>query len=347
VQDFPFKIYNASAGSGKTYTLTKEYLKIILSSSKGYKHILAITFTNKAVNEMKHRILDNLYKFSLPFNEEESSMFNELAIELNLEPIKLQQKAKYTLKDILHNYAFFDISTIDKFTHRLIRTFAKDLKLPQNFEVVLDADLLLDEAVSRLINKAGKDLKLTKILIDFSLEKIDDDKSWDIALDLNKIGKLLFNETNAIHIKKLADKEIDDFLNLQKMLKKRISSIEQKFIEDAKYALQLIDNNGLEYANFSASYFPKFLLKIEQHDFNIDFKAAWKKKFEEAPLYPKKCDENTKTILDGLHSEFIQIFNNIKANTYTYQLLKNTYKNIVPLTVLNTIQQEILLFMNV
>ena len=175
MQDTPFKIYNASAGSGKTYTLAKEYLKIILSNPKGYKQILAITFTNKAVNEMKHRILDNLHKFSLKSNTEEtSSMFDQLAKELQITPLELQQKAKTALKEILHNYAFFDVSTIDKFTHRLIRTFAKDLKLPQNFEVVLDIDLLLDEAVSRLISKAGKEPKLTKVLIDFAFEKIDE-----------------------------------------------------------------------------------------------------------------------------------------------------------------------------
>jgi ATP-dependent exoDNAse (exonuclease V) beta subunit len=334
----PFKIYNASAGSGKTYTLTKEYLKIILSSSRAYKKILAITFTNKAVNEMKERILGSLFDFS---QGRRSSMFEDLTNELELDAGALQQKATNTLKEILHNYAFFDISTIDKFTHRLIRTFAKDLKLPQNFEVVLDRDLLLDEAVSRLINKAGRDSKLTKVLVDFALEKIDDDKSWDIAFDLNKVGNLIFNETDIQHLKKLENKSIDEFLVLQRTIQKKIHNLEKTIASAASQALQTIDDNGLEHADFKSSYFPKFILKIQKEDFVMDFNAAWKQNFDSAPLYASKCDETKKSILDNLQPQFVLHFNAIKHSAYSHQLLKNVYKNIVPLTVLNAIQQEV------
>lgn len=340
MQDTPFKIYNASAGSGKTYTLSKEYLKIILSNAKGYKQILAITFTNKAVNEMKHRILDNLYKFSLKSNIEKTSpMFDELVEELQTTPLKLQLKAKTTLKEILHNYAFFDVSTIDKFTHRLIRTFAKDLKLPQNFEVVLDIELLLDEAVSKLINKAGKNAKLTKVLIDFALEKIDDDKSWDIALDLNKIGKLLFNETNAVHLKKLRDKKIDDFLDLQKNILKKIKAAEANAQLHAEAVLQLIFEHSLETTDFPRETLPNHFKKI------IDGS------FEPIKLYNNKLEENLiagKILKSGIDlpsieflSKILNTYLKIKALIYERALLINAYKNVVPLTVLNAIQQEV------
>ena len=337
-----FKIFNASAGSGKTYMLTKEYLRIILSSSDGYRLILAITFTNKAMTEMKDRILTSLFSFSKTENlEKAESLFVDLVYELNTDASTLQKKAKATLKKILHNYAFFDISTIDKFTHRLIRTFAKDLKIPQNFEVVLDTNLLLDEAVSRLINKAGRDSKLTKVLIDFALEKIDDDKSWDIALDLNSIGKLLFNESNVEHLKNFENKEVDDFLILQKSMQKKIKLLKEEMKNDASKALQLITENGLEYTDFKSSYFPKFMIKIQQGDLKIDFKSGWKQNFETNPLYAGKCDPNKKIILDQLHSQYILLFNALKLYFTSYQLAKNVYQNIVPLTVLNAIQQEV------
>jgi len=337
-----FKIYNASAGSGKTYTLTKAYLKIILSSNEGYRQILAITFTNKAVNEMKERILKSLFNFSKIHSVENAPpMFIDLLEELQINLLELQKKAKTTLKKILHNYAFFDVSTIDKFTHRLIRTFAKDLKIPQNFEVVLDRDLLLDEAVSRLINKAGSDSKLTKVLIDFALEKIDDDKSWDISLDLNNVGKLIFNETDAAHLKKFEHKGIDDFLKLQITIQKRIATLKKTIVTEASRNLQIIDENGLEHSDFKSGWFPKFMLKIQKGDLNIDFKAAWKQNFDSEPLYAGKCDASKKPILDDLKSQFVSLFNSIRNNTYSYQLLKNAYKNIVPLTVLNAIQQEV------
>ena len=125
-----FSIYNASAGSGKTYTLVKEYLKIILKAkhNDAYKNILAITFTNKAVFEMKTRIIDSLFDFSKDNPTEKSiQLMDDLAKEINLNPFQIKTKAQSIIKNIIHNYAAFDISTIDKFTHKVIRAFAFDL----------------------------------------------------------------------------------------------------------------------------------------------------------------------------------------------------------------------------
>jgi len=342
VQDAPFKIYSASAGSGKTYTLTKAYLKIILTKPKGYRKILAITFTNKAVNEMKHRILDSLFNFGRPeIPKESKAMYEEICIELQIEPLVLKQRSRSILKEILHNYSFFDISTIDKFTHRLIRTFAHDLRLSLNFEVVLDVDLLVDEAVSRLIEKAGSNEQLTKVLIDFSLEKIEDNKSWDVAYDLNQIGKLLFNENHVPHLKKLENKKLDDFLALKKLINKKISFMEHDMVSLANKALTLIKDHGLEFSDFSASYFPKFMVKIHNKDFKIDFNAGWKRNFDTLPLYNKSCAQETKTILDALHSEFITLFNKLKDDHNSRSFLINVHGNIIPLAVLNEIQQEV------
>ena len=338
----PFKIYNASAGSGKTHTLTKEYLKIALTSNNSFKKILAITFTNKAVNEMKTRILTSLYEFSSVDSFEKAPiLFRDISKELNLELPALRQKSKETLKAILHNYAFFDISTIDKFTHRIIRTFAKDLKIPQNFEVILDIDLLLDEAVARLVHKAGTDQKLTRVLLDFALEKIDDDKSWDITFDLFNIGKLLFQENHGPHLEKLKDERIDDFLKLKKTLLKQSEVIKKELKVSAEKVLDLIDKNGLEFSDFTRSYFPKFMAKIAEGDLNIDFSAGWKQNFANASLYNKSTSEAIKITLDGLHSEFTVLFEQIKEDYHQLLFLKNSYSNVVPLTVLNAIQKEV------
>ncbi len=344
MKDAPYKIYNASAGSGKTYTLAKEYLKIILSSdfNRNYRSILAITFTNKAVNEMKQRILGSLFAFGKISDENNvPSMLADISHELGVDIETLRNRSKKVLKEILHNYAFFDVSTIDKFTHRLIRTFAKDLKLPQNFEVVLDTKLLLDEAIAKLINKAGADKQLTKVLIDFALEKIDGDKSWDIALDLQKIGILLFNENQAPHLKKLEDKDIDDFLELKKELLHQIQSHEAKILALATEILAIIEENHLEFNNFKSGYFPKFIAKIASGDLSMDFDAGWKQNFETEPLYTKTCPQGIKDILDRLHPRFIGLFNGIKEHHSALSLVRNGYNNIVPLTVLSTIQHEI------
>lgn len=339
-----YTIYDASAGSGKTYTLTREYLKIILSGSsfKNYQNILALTFTNKAVNEMKERILNSLSDFSLTMDESKaSSMFLELCKALDISASDLQKRAKRLHKDILHNYAFFDVSTIDKFTHRLIRTFAKDLKLPQNFEVVLDTNLLLEEAVANLIQKAGTDEKLTQFLIDFALEKIDADKSWDMTTDLIKVGKLLFNENNTEPLKKIRNKSSVDFLDLKKIILSDIKNTEATLKATSTKILETIANNGLDFGNFKSSYFPKFILSLNGGNYNQNFNAGWKQNFDSNPLYTKTCSDDIKAILDGLHPEFIEQFNTIKNSIYQRQMYKNIYTNIVPLTVLNEIQKEI------
>ena len=165
-----FQIYNASAGSGKTYTLVKEYLKIMFRSSDRYpyKHILAITFTNKAVSEMKTRIIETLKAFSSEdILVKSNSMFRSICEELSIQPKTLHNKSKKLLNSIVQNYAAFDISTIDKFTQTLIRTFAYDLKLPMNFKVELDTKMLLTKPVKNLMSKNGRKTNLNKTLINF------------------------------------------------------------------------------------------------------------------------------------------------------------------------------------
>ncbi len=344
MQEAPYKIYNASAGSGKTFTLVKAYLKILLAghSNKKFRQILAITFTNKAVNEMKQRILQSLHDFSKTETlDTASDLFKLLAKELDVSTATLKAKARKTLLEILHNYAYFDVSTIDKFTHRLIRTFAKDLKLPQNFEVLLDTDLLLAEAVARLINKAGEDKELTAVLLEFALEKIDGDKSWNISLDLQKIGKLLFNENQLVHLQKFEDKKIVDFLALKQLLKKQGILLEKEIRDDAQRIIQLIDEHGLEFSDFKSGWFPKFVLKIRDGDLKVDYNAAWKQNFDKDPLYSKSCPDTTKAILDQLHPQFVALFQKIRTAIYQLYFAKNSYQNMVPLTVLSAIQQEI------
>ena len=98
------------------------------------------------------------------------------------------------------------METIDSFNHRLIRTFARDLKLSGNFDVSLDIDKLLTQAVDLLISKAGENKTITKAIIEYSLEKIDEDKSWDVTKDIKKAAKLIFNENDASHLEKLKKK---------------------------------------------------------------------------------------------------------------------------------------------
>ncbi len=340
----PYVIYDASAGSGKTFTLVKEYLKLLLAVEGGqnFRKILAITFTNKAVNEMKQRILECLHDFSIPSEgNDKNELFIQLTQELQLSPEILHKRAKRTLKEILHNYAFFDISTIDKFNHRLIKTFAKDLKIPQNFEVILDTELLLAEGVDRLIGNAKIDEQITDILIAFALEKIDESKSWNIGYDLGKVGAMLFNENHSPFLEDLKSKDLKSFLTLQSLLLKSISLLKKELASVAQNVLQIMEEAHLEQSDFKAGYFPKFMNQVSEDPSSLDFTAKWKQQFGSEPLYNKSTPEDKKADIDALMPRFTDLFTTIKERYGRLTFLKNVYQNIVPLTILNALQKEI------
>lgn len=340
-----FLVYNASAGSGKTFTLVKEYLKIILSSpfNDTFKHILAITFTNKAASEMKERIIDTLKSFSnASIMLHPTDIFLFICEELKMEPEAVHKKSNTLLNTIVHNYGFFDISTIDGFTHRIIRTFAYDLKLPLNFEAELDQEALLNEAVDRLIAKAGTEKELTKILVDFAIEKADDDKSWDVSYDFNKISKLLINENDIPFIDALKTKSLEDFKALKKHLKIDISIAEKVIVKTAQKILTLIEEAGLEFTDFSRSTLPNHFKKASK----LELYNLYENKLEEnisnkTSIYNKTLDESIANIIEQLLPEIETSFKNIKSKVYNLKFLKACYKNITPLSVLSSINKEL------
>ena len=195
-----FQIFNASAGSGKTFTLVKEYLKVVLQSSDVFyfQKILAITFTNKAAGEMKERVMKSL---SDAAEEVENDIIEQILQETTLDKATVKERSTKVLNAILQNYSAFSITTIDSFTHKIIKNFAFDLGLTLNFEVEMDAVSLLNEAVDILISKIGTSNELTNLLIDFSLSKIDEDKSWDISLELKEFARILLNEDDVKHFR--------------------------------------------------------------------------------------------------------------------------------------------------
>ncbi len=341
-----FNIYNASAGSGKTFALVKEYLKILFSSNQDeiYKNVLALTFTNKAVGEMKERIINALKEFS---NQEilskPNSMFKVLCKELSTSPEIIHKKSNSILENIVHNYAAFDVSTIDKFTQRVIGTFAYDLNLPLNFEVELDTANLLAKAVDNLIARAGRDKILTNSLIEFALEKTDDDKSWDVSYDLNNIASLLIKENDQKYIEQLQSKELSDFNNLKRALQKRTKLLKENIIAEAVNALNIIAEHQVDHNSFLGKngYLPSYFVTLKKENFNVTFNKAWMDKLETLPLYPKTTDSSISSAIDGIQPSLVTHFNTTKQLLTTYGFLRNVLANITPLSLLTEISKEL------
>lgn len=334
-----FAIYDASAGSGKTYALVKEYLKIILSAKQNdaYRNILAITFTNKAVHEMKSRIVTNLSEFAKDNPTEKSAdLMSEIAREINLSASEVKQKSKSIIKHIIHNYAAFDISTIDKFTHKVIRAFAHDLNLPMTFEVTLDTENLLIEAVDALIAQAGEDETLTKLLIDFTMEKTDDDKSWDISREILETGRLILNENNREEITHFHDKTITEFLEIKKKIQEASKNLEAESVEGAVNLLTLIDANGIDVKSFSAGHFPNHINSIKEGRFNPKNKTYHE--FEDVKINKTAKD---RAIIEAIIPELLSGLGKIYESYQKIGFYTAFLKNITPLSLLNTVSNEL------
>ncbi len=192
-----FTVYKSSAGSGKTFTLVKEYLNIVLPAPEKFRHILAITFTNKAANEMKERIILSLKEIAGMKDNPHAKAVKYIVPKLSefsgLSPQTLAVNAEKVLNSVLHDYSDFAICTIDSFVHRVIRSFAFDLHLPLNFDVEMDTDELISKVVDILISRVGTDEDLTRTLVDFTRSKTDDEKSLEYRTRLDGYCRI-FNQ---------------------------------------------------------------------------------------------------------------------------------------------------------
>jgi ATP-dependent exoDNAse (exonuclease V) beta subunit len=246
-----FTVYRSSAGSGKTFTLVKEYLKIILQDTDSFRNILAVTFTNKAAAEMKHRVLRYLEELANPPIPLSEHLLAALINDTGLSETEIRFKAAGALKKILHHYSDFAIGTIDSFSHRIIRAFAHDFGLPVNFEVELDSDKLIETAVDLLLDKVGDDEPLTALLVNFLESKMEDDKSWAIDKTLVNFSRLLLDEESQQHLLKLRALSADDFKTIALFLRKKIRDFGKSVSDEASVARNVIREAGLGHQAFA------------------------------------------------------------------------------------------------
>lgn len=232
------KILNASAGSGKTYNLVKEYLLLLLGGNfhpSRFSKILAMTFTNKAAIEMKNRLIAKLDEVAYHTSEEKTKNYiDDLAFNLECTAAEVQKRALLSLKAILHQYEDFHVMTIDKFNLRLIRSFSRDLDLPGEFEVILEETEINERVVDLLMSQIGvKDLEvLTDLMISYAKENVDEGERWDFRNQLIQFSSVLSKEKNFPMVEKLMSM---DFSNqARKSLKNEIGQIEDDFFSQCR-----------------------------------------------------------------------------------------------------------------
>lgn len=338
--DNTFLIYNASAGSGKTYTLVKTYLALLLGnrSDKTFGQILAITFTNKAAAEMKLRILEKLHDLSLA-SSADADLKKDLSRQLKLDEEVLSEKARQVLKNLLHNYRDFSVSTIDAFTVKIVRSFAPDFRLSYRFNIELDTDSLASQAIDLMFNELESQPELTDFLVDFSLQEIEEDRSWDVSRKLFDSVRKLNYENAREPIEKVLGKSLSHYAEFLKSLAEERQQTLQTLSALAKAVLQHFYDNGLNDEDFTRKSVPNFFKKIINNPKDkIEFKSAWSTETETAQLYNKTLPDDKKETIDGLRPWLSAQIEELKRHCARLLLIEKVNKSLRPLAVLDRLK---------
>lgn len=340
-----FKIYSSSAGSGKTYHLTKEYLKLALQSQSPayYKTILAITFTNDAANEMKERILSAMRNFNDAGLDEKMKARSEELLQSITKDIQdeygqpdtdietIRKRAQLTFEQILYNYSEFSVSTIDAFVNKVVTAFTRELNIPYNFEVDLDTATLLTTAVSMLldkVNNAPENSLLAQTLENFALEKAEEGRSWNnLPIELASFAANLLNEQVYEAVSELQKLSLEDFKRIRKELYHQKSQIENTVQETAQAAINLIQANQVDPAFLHYKekgiygFFNKYLGKFE---FNQPNSYAWQT-INNDKWCGAKVPKDVEARVDGIKGELAEHFHTIEAVRTTHAKPGNSY----------------------
>ncbi len=186
-------VYKASAGSGKTFTLAVEYIKLLILNPKAYRQILAVTFTNKATAEMKERILSQLYGIWTQ-DKDSAAYLERIAGETSKSPEEIRQAAGKALSYMLHDYSHFRVETIDSFFQSVMRNLAKELELSPNLNIELNNNEVLSDAVDQMIEKLNPTSPVLAWLLEYIQERIAEDKRWNVSDEIKSFGRNIFDE---------------------------------------------------------------------------------------------------------------------------------------------------------
>lgn len=263
------KIYKASAGSGKTFRLALEYLKIALANEWNYKNILAVTFTNKATTEMKERVIEELYVLA---KEQSSAYLPILMDEMKLSAVEIADRAGKSLKRILHDYSRFSISTIDSFFQRVIKSFNRELGINGAYQVDLEDNLILEEAVDELLLSIEDNPELLEWLKTFANEKIREGGGWNLKNDILKLGVQIYDETfkalNQTLHEKINNKQF--ITNYKKTLNSLIFQFESTLKKIGRAGLQAMQQHGVSVDDFKYKKSGASTSFQRLADFNLD-----------------------------------------------------------------------------
>lgn len=244
-------VVKASAGSGKTHRLTGEYLRLLFSMPNAYRHILAVTFTNKATDEMKSRIVKELYNLG---SEKRSDYLQPLSDEFGLSETDVREQARHILETILHDYSAFSISTIDRFFQQTMRAFTREMGLSGGYNIEVDENAFLPEVIDTMLAELDRpeNRELARWLLAFMKDRIENNKGWSIKKEVQELAAEIFNEKykslSQSEKEKIQDKK--HLAGYKPILTKIVRDFEAEVKTIGEKGVNLIHRSGLHFFDF-------------------------------------------------------------------------------------------------
>ncbi|MCR5513351.1 MAG: UvrD-helicase domain-containing protein [Prevotella sp.] len=345
----PLTVYKASAGSGKTFTLAVEYIKLLVQNPTSYRNILAVTFTNKATEEMKMRILSQLYGIWRGLDDSKSYT-NRILTETGLPIETIKERAGIALHLLLHNYNFFRVETIDSFFQSVLRNLARELDLTANLRISLNDTQVEEQAVDQLIDSLTHTDRMLQWLLSYIMEKISDDHSWNIIGQVKQFGKTIFRDYYKANRKELGSVIsqkgfIEEYTKQLKELRstslERMKAIGNEFFD-------ILESEGLsiDQLAYGKTGVASFFMKLQNgvFDESIEGKRVCECREDPEKWYSKKSEhaEHIYAIaVSSLLPLLIRATDERPRQYKIYQSADLTLRHLSQLRLLGSIEQKV------
>lgn len=364
----PIRIYKASAGSGKTFTLAVEYITLLALNPMAYQNILAVTFTNKATAEMKQRILGTLYGISHGLKKSESYVEKILEnIEVikaqpqwqeepyktdlkNFNQAKLRQRAQEALENIIHDYSRFHIETIDSFFQGIVRDLANELELSTNMKVELDESEVLSDAIDQIIENLKEGSSEFRTIIDFIEEKIRENHSWQVEDTVKEFGKNILKENYLIHGEKVREKITDSkaIFQYRNTINTYLEEKRKAVTDLGTQMLEAYEQSGITEKDGTVAILT-FLEKVVQEDFAKPTSKIFSKAIDsyrtDVDKWFKKTSKNRDSLIPQVESVLMPMLTDLFEAYNTYLHHQHTVsaigQHLYSLMLLNEISRTV------
>ncbi len=347
-------IYKSSAGSGKTFTLVLEYLKLIILNPYRYSNILAVTFTNAATNEMKKRIIQQLMELATSSEEEQRENIVFLKLEQHFQENHIElshpidQQARRALDNILNDYSNFSVSTIERFFQRIVRAFTRELNIPMGYEIEMQQAQVLEYIIGDMLLEVGTNKDLTNLLKQFLDYNLSEDKSWNIHLMLRKLGSQVFKEQfQQLNVQKPLDtSHIQHIQEIAGEIIRIRREFEQHMCSLANEAISILNRFDLplDAFKYKKSSVPSYFYRV-QDKLDFDPKKRAREGCEELEAWMKPGSEREEDFYAAIQAGLIDWLNEMVSyydeGIDAYQTALTVSGSIYSFGVMYDLQQKL------